>query len=321
MSERPIEPSGPGPAPGAERLVAELRALGGPSIRAVLLYGSRLLDTSPDHHSAYDLVVIVDDERAFYESLSSAGRLHRPVWFMTALGRALAPNVLAYGSVEGHGLAKYLLVECDRFADGLGPTPPDHFLLSRMIQRVGVVWTADPRAAAWLSELLQRARAEVLWWVAPYLSGPVDAGELGLRMLEVCYQGEFRPESANRAARVFDAQAGHFRTVLEPVLERAVAEGAMRRVAERYELTEPVPAVEDRRVRRYFRRSKARATLRWLKHTLTFVDWLPYIERKVERHTGREIELTRLERALPIVFLWPRVLYVLLTRPRKELRP
>jgi hypothetical protein len=321
VNNRPTEPAGGGVAPGVEGLVAELRAVGGSSVRAVLLYGSRLLDTSPDRHSAVDLVVIVDDERSFYESLAAAGRLHRPVWLMTALGRALTPNVLAYAAVESPGLAKYLLVQRDRFAEALGPTPPDHFLLSRMIQRVGIVWTADANEAAWLDGLLSAARADALWWVAPYLSEPVDAEGLGLRMLEVCYQGEFRPESTSRAARVFEAQRQHFRTILEPVLERAAEDGVMRRAEVRYELTEPVPPVEAGRVRRYFRRSKARATLRWLKHTVTFVDWLPYIERKVERHTGRRIELTRLERALPVLFLWPRVLYVLLTRPRKELRP
>ena len=73
-------------------------------------------------------------------------------------------------------------------------------------------------------------------------------------------------------------------------------------------------------MRRYFRRSKARATARWLKHTVTFVNWLPYIVRKVERHSGRRIELTALERAVPVIFLWPRVVHVLLTRPRKEIK-
>jgi hypothetical protein len=72
-------------------------------------------------------------------------------------------------------------------------------------------------------------------------------------------------------------------------------------------------------MRRYFRRSKARATLRWLKHVVTFSNWLPYVVRKVERHTGRTIELTTLERKLPLIFLWPRAIHVLVTRPRREI--
>ena len=57
----------------------------------------------------------------------------------------------------------------------------------------------------------------------------------------------------------------------------------------------------------------------WFKHMVTFANWLPYIVRKVERHTGRTIELTPLERKLPLIFLWPRAIHVLLTRPRREI--
>ena len=65
-------------------------------------------------------------------------------------------------------------------------------------------------------------------------------------------------------------------------------------------------------------RSKVRATLRWLKHVVTFDNWLPYVHRKAERRLGTTIELTRLERALPLIFLWPRVVRVLFTRPDQE---
>ena len=45
----------------AERMVAQT----GEHVRAVLLYGSRLLRTRPDRHSALDFVVIVDDNRGY----------------------------------------------------------------------------------------------------------------------------------------------------------------------------------------------------------------------------------------------------------------
>ena len=86
-----------------------------------------------------------------------------------------------------------------------------------------------------------------------------------------------------------------------------------------YRLADEVSAQERAYWKRHFRRSKRRATTRWFKHTLTFANWLPYVVRKVERHTGRTIRLTLLERKLPLLFLWPRAAYVLLTRPRKEI--
>ena len=301
----------------AERLVADT----GTSVRAVLLYGSRLHKTQPDRHSALDFVVIIDDYRPFYQRLSQAGELHRPVGLMTALARVLTPNVIAYAPDEGRdGLAKCLIVTKGDFARALGPNPPDHFILGRMLQRVGEVWAAEPEEVAWVREQVAGAHLRVLEWLSPYLEGPVDASGLGLRIMEVCYQGELRPESRGRAAAMFEAQAAHFVEVLEPALRTAQADGSMLEDEGLYRLAEEVPPRSVRRWRRHFRRSKVRSTSRWLKHMMTFANWLPYVVRKVERHTGRTIQLTTLERKLPLIFLWPRAIHVLLTRPRREIR-
>ena len=316
----PASERGPDEAPEAEALARRLVEVAGGTVEGVLLYGSHLLRTSPDRHSAVDLVVIVEEYRPFYEALARASELHRPVGVMTALARALPPNVHAFAPDDGRlGIAKYLLVSRADFERALGPEPPDHFILGRMVQRVGVLWTRDADAEGRIAAGIGAARARVLDWMAPYLTGPVDAEGLGRRLLEVCYQGELRPESTARAGRIFDAQAEHFAATLGPVLEAASTDGRMVPEGRRYVLARPAAASERRRWRRHFRRSKVRATLRWLKHTFTFVNWLPYIVHKVERHSGRRIELTRLERKLPLIFLWPRVVHVLLTRPRREI--
>jgi hypothetical protein len=311
------------PSP-ARALANQFVEAAGGSVRAVLLYGSQLLRTRPDEHSAFDFVVIVEAYRPFYASLRASGQLPRPVWLMSMLARVLAPNVIAFAPEEGRaGIAKCLVVSRADFERALGPTPRDHFLLGRMVQRVAVVWAADPGEERWVQERLAGARGRVLDWLAPYLEGPVDAAGLGRRLLEVCYQGELRPEARDRAQKIYEAQDDHFREALGPVLERAAAEGRVVRegAAPRYALARPVTSAERSLWQRHFRRSKARATARWLKHTLTFANWLPYIVRKVERHTGRTIHLTTLERKLPLIFLWPRALHVLLSRPQREIRP
>ena len=92
------------------------------------MYGSRLLKTNPDRHSALDFVVIVDDYRSFYEGLAQVGELGRPVWLMRALSRVLAPNVIAYVPDDGaHGIAKCLIISTEDFERALGSEPPDHF--------------------------------------------------------------------------------------------------------------------------------------------------------------------------------------------------
>lgn len=309
------------PEPAAH-LAKRLAEAGGDAVRAVLLYGSQLLRARPDRHSAYDFVVLVDDYRIFYAALRAAGEMPRPAGVMTAMAKVLAPNVIAFAPGGGReGIAKCLITSRDHFARALGSEPPDHFLLGRMVQRVEVIWSASPDDAAWADGQLARARGGVLSWMAPYLEGPFDAEQLGRRLLEVCYQGELRPEAKDRAETIFQAQVEHFRATFPAVLERGVEDGLLvgeSASAPPYRLAGPASPAERRRWRRHFRRSKARATARWCKHMVTFANWLPYIVRKVERHTGQSIELTPLERRLPLIFLWPRAIRVLLSRPQGE---
>lgn len=308
-------------------LALQLVAAGGPAVRGIVLYGSQLLGARPGRHSAYDFVVIVDDYHAFYRAMSEAGELHRPVWLMTSLAHVLPPNAIAFvpggGEQSERGIAKCQIVSREHFAAALSADPPDHFLLGRLVQRVAIVWARSEGDERWIEARLEEARSGVLAWMLPYLDAPVDAAGLGRRLLEVCYQGELRPEATDRAHRIFDTQVDHFRAIFTPVLERGARDGTLVPSEEhvvRHRPSRPATASERRRWRLHFAKSKTRATLRWFKHMMTFANWLPYIVNKVERHTGRTIRLTTLEKKLPLVFLWPRAIHVLLTRPRREIR-
>ena len=306
--------------PGAVELAGALVAAAASSVRVVLLYGSHLTDVSPDRHSAFDFIVVVEDYASFYAGLSGAGELHRPPWLMTGLARVLVPNVIVFAPEEGTGAtAKCVIVSRDHLVGALGPEPRDHFLLGRLVQRMGKVYVASPADDEWIDTHLAGARSRVLDWMLPYLNAPVDAAGFGRRLLEVCYQGELRPESRGRPERLSAAQADHFREHFGPVLARAAENGILRRQDGLYVLSAPAPDRVRRRWRAHFRRSKVRATLRWFKHTVTFANWLPYVTRKVERHTGRPVHLTALERKWPLIFLWPRAVRVLLTRPPREI--
>lgn len=313
------DPSQASPVRRAELLASALAGVADGQVVAVILYGSHLLGARPDPHSALDFVVVVREYRPFYDALRRAGEIHRPVWLMTALSGVLTPNVIAYTPHEGaDGIAKCLIVSQADLEQALGPRPRDHFLLGRLVQRVALVWWRDEEVRLQVEDLLEQARAGVLAWVAPYLDGPFDAEGLGRRLLQVCYQGELRPEARDRSATIFETQREHFRDRLTPILAREASRGMVETTPGGYRLAHPVSAAERRRWRRHFTRSKVRATLRWLKHVLTFDNWLPYVHRKAERRLGTTIELTRLERRWPLLFLWPRVLRVLFTRPDRE---
>ena len=75
-----------------------------------------------------------------------------------------------------------------------------------------------------------------------------------------------------------------------------------------------VTPAERRRTARYFRWSMVRATARWAKYVLTFDDWLDFVVKKAERHSGSPVELTARERRAPLIFLWPRVFRFLKAR-------
>ncbi|MDA0311426.1 MAG: hypothetical protein O2992_04850 [Gemmatimonadetes bacterium] len=306
--------------PIARELSDGLLACSGDSVRVVLLYGSHLLAVNRDRHSAFDFVVIVDDYTRFYRALRQSGELDRWVWIMAGLSRVLPPNVIAFAPSDGvNGIAKCLIVSRSDFERALGSRPKDHFLLGRLVQKVGLVCTRSAEDGAWVERVLARARSRVLDWMAPYLREPIDGAALGRRLLEVCYQGEFRPEAVNRAESIFRAQEDHFQAAFDGVLARAASEGTMIEDGGAYRLAHPAPESVARRWRWHFRRSKVRATARWLKHIVTFDKWLPYVVRKAERHSGTKIELTPLERRWPLLFLWPRVIRYLRNRPPKEI--
>ena len=104
----------------------------------------------------------------------------------------------------------------------------------------------------------------------------------------------------------------------DKLLTEACSEGLVVREGQGYRSALlPGPMARLRRSA-YFTVSKFRVTARWLKHVLTFENWLPYLVRKVERRTGMRVELTALERRLPIFFIWPRVFRVLRNRPAEE---
>ncbi len=310
--------------PGALRLVEGLRAAVGPNqIRVVLMFGSRLLAASPDRFSAYDLVVVTERYRSFYEALARAGLSKRAPALQTALNHVLGPNVIAVApdGWDNGPVAKVMVIEPEAFTHALGKSAPDHYVKGRLVQRVGLLHARDADSVAWVDQLLEGARADVPRWVGPFLEQPFSAERAAWRMLALSYAGELRPEAEDRVREVFAAQRIFLVTALTRALEEAAEAGRLIRIGSpdapnwTYRFPRPRGALHRLAVRIYFLRSKARATARWFKHVLTFDNWLDYIAHKVRRRTGMDVEITPWERRLPYLLLWPKVFRVLRHRP------
>jgi len=289
------------------------------TVEAVLFYGSHLHGANPDRYSALDFVVLVSDYGEFYRALRSAGALHRRAWILSALARILPPNSIAYAPDAARAsMAKCLVVSRKHLADALGPRRKDHFLLGRVLQRVIVVSARNPAAATWVEHRIEEARANVLDWLAPFLEEPFDAESVGRRMLEVSYEAEIRPEAGNRPDLIFESQREYFRATLTSVLDSQATLGRLIPTGAGYRFVTPPSRRRRLACRWYFMWSNARVTARWFKHVLTFSEWLPYLTRKVERRTGQKVELSPMERRWPLIFLWPRAIRILRTRPDRE---
>ena len=305
----------------SKRLARSLVDAAGTQVRAVLLYGSHLFGAAPDRYSAHDLVVVVEEYVGTYQELRRRGFTHRPPRLMASLAWLLPPNVIAYSPEGADGpMAKCLIISARDFERELSARSRDHFMISRMIQEVGVLYVRDADAERWIDDCLAAARRTVLDWAAPYVATPFSAEMLTREMIAICYRSEIRPESGSRASSVFEAQRAYLMDTYEKLLVDASSEGLVVREGHGYRSARPSGPMARLRRFAYFNFSKLRVTARWLKHVLTFENWLPYLVRKVERRTGMRVELTALERRLPLFFIWPRVFRVLRNRPAEEVR-
>ena len=307
------------PREPARLLTQSLVAGAGTQLRAVLLYGSHLLGAAPDRYSAHDLVVVVEEYLGTYRELRRRGFTHRSPRLMASLAWLLPPNVIAFSPEGAEGpMAKCLIISAGDFERELSARSRDHFMISRMIQEVGVLYVRDAAAKRWLDDGLEAARRTVLDWAVPSVAAPFTAESLTREMIAICYRSEIRPESGSRASSVFEAQRAYLVETYEKLLADAVGEGHVVRDGHGYRSARrPGPMARLRRSA-YFNFSKLRVTARWIKHVLTFENWLPYVVRKVERRTGTSVELTASETRLPLIFLWPRLFRVLRNRPAEE---
>jgi len=293
--------------PEVRDIVLLLEETCGRNVIAVIFFGSRLVGTSPGEGSAADLFVVVENYLLFYESIGSRLPAARHAGIIAALNRVLPPNIIYLGDPGGmRAGAKCFIVSESDLALGLSADAQDHFFRGRLAQRVHIVYARSEKDRQALETRIDAARHLTLTWVPLYLDAPFTVLDYCRRMMEVSYAAEIRPEARSRVREVIDAQASFFRLVYARVLQSGVRDGRLVTEGDLFRLAKKPGFRERWRVSQFFRRSKARATMRWFKYMLTFDDWLDYIVRKIERRSGQRIELTRAERRLPVILLWPK---------------
>ena len=301
-------------------LVARLTAAAGPSLVALVFFGSRTSGARTDPWSADDLFVVVPAHRPFFEALQAADLCRRSPALMTAASSVLPPSQVSV-RLEGHGplplRAKCAVLTADQLTRETGPRRRDHFCVARLFQPTQVMQSRDAQASELVLDAIENAHRATFEWARPALAGVFDAESYTRRLLQLSMGSEIRPETGDRAAQLWEAQRDYHRAVYPALLDELADRGELRRVEGGFELARPVTRLERLRTWVYFRRSLVRATLRWAKHVVTFEDWLDYLVHKVERHReGPPLELSAREHRFPLIFLWPRLLRFLREKRR-----
>jgi len=248
----------------------------------------------------------------------------------SALNRVLAPNVIAVAdkSATSPMLAKVAVFSLYDFVHASSLRASDHFVLGRLFQPAALVWTRDAASRAIVERCVLRARAASFWWGRPYLPERFDVATYCRVLLSASFGAEIRPEHMDRVSTLLDAQ----RTTIFPMYGAFLAwlarESGGGGVLERSGDAEAGHAAYiDRRPpgrwgrfrsSLYFRRSKLRATLRWVKYMALYENWLDYVLQKVARRSGVAIELSARERRWPLIFLWPKAIRFLRSRSQRQ---
>lgn len=308
------------PSPRTAQLATFLAQACGPATLALIHYGSHAQHSDARPESAHDFFIIVERYADAYRSLTAAISTRYGARLAALLNRILPPNVIAatVPGVTPRLFAKCAVLSRADLERACAPRTRDHFVLGRLFQHVQLVWTRDPESRSAVTDAVITARALTLSWGRPSLPSRFDVDTYCRSLLVTSYAGEIRPEGSERIDALLAAQRETMVRVYGGLLEGLVGRRILARDGKIYIDPTPPGQWAKFRTRMYFRRSKLRATLRWLKYVALYDEWLDYIVQKVARRSGVAIELTERERRWPLIFLWPKAIRYLRSRPQRN---
>ncbi len=285
-------------AEAVQVLVAELLDRYGPHVIAILMYGS-CLRTGDPYEGLVDLYVLVDDYEPVYERR----------WLALA-NRLLPPNVF-YLESEHRGRkvrSKYAVITLDGFHRGIYHGFHS-YLWGRFSQPCRLIYSRDPAVTDAVLRSLIGAAERVVRETVPVLPPCFDIPTLWRTGLALSYRSELRAEKAEvRAGELHRWAAAFYERLTPPLLTRLPYP------------VKPTPmgfCLEIPPSRRLLARwkwhlrqvqGKLLSLLRLIKALFTFQGGVDYIVWKLERHTGRTIEVPPQAYRHPLIYGW-RVLW------------
>ena len=252
----------------AERLAVR------PGVAAVLFYGAQLREGSGG--GPLDFYILTDSNIAYH----GAG--------LSALANCLLPPNVYHEVIEGPPRveAKVAVATLAAFRARMRPEAFDTTFWARFTQPVALVHARSEPDRTAVTDAVAAAVETAAWWAARLAPEGVDAEETWRALFRHTYGSELRVESSGRATDLVGASAKRYCRLHELLIagrgsvDRASAARAWRR----------------RRVP-----GKLRNLARLVKAAFTFRGGLAYALSKVERHSGRPVELAPWQRRWPWV--------------------
>ncbi|GIX29882.1 MAG: hypothetical protein KatS3mg124_0354 [Porticoccaceae bacterium] len=279
-------------------LLAALEDRYGAALQGALLYGS-CLRSGDFRDGLVDLWVVVDQYSHAYGRRIAA-----------LANRLLPPNVfyLEVPSPAGPLRAKYGVIALAQLERAVSRRAFESYFWGRLAQPVEILYARTPQLRARLERVLAAARDTFLaraLAVAPP-AGPLAA--LWLAGLAASYRSELRAEGPERAAAILAAAPDFFLAAT-----RAFAAGRpdrleLKKGAEGWNYRARLSPAARRwgrlawRLRRPW--GKAKSLARLLKGLFTFEGALDYAAWKLERHSGRRVEIPPAVRRRPLIHGW-----------------
>jgi len=299
--------------PAVTWLAAQIAARHGDAVLGVLFYGSCLRNETDE--GVLDFWVVVDDYRSAYTN-----RVH------AFLNPIAPPNVFFLErDFEGRPLrTKYGVISRHAFENGtsLGAWHP--YVWARFAQPARLLSCRDDEARAFFEASISQAIVTLVGRLVCHL--PNRGGLLRFSLpafwqeaFRRTYDSERRPETEDTIRNHYLSDEARYDAVAAFALHHLTATGHFDATTEHprsFSVTLSPNKLSRMRLRWKIMRvySRLLGLERLLKTAFTFGDWVPYVLWKLERHTGRKIELTPRQREHPLIFAWPIILPLLLRR-------
>ena len=277
--------------PAAGEFARRLANRGGDKVAAFLFYGSALRGGTLD--GLLDYYGLLDEDGAWPGSRLAA-----------LANRLLPPNVgYAEERCDGHRLrAKYAVMSRARFGRAVSEDSLDTTLWARFSQPCALAWVRSPEDGEAVALDVSRAVVTAAGWAARLGPERGNALDYWRTLYAYTYEAELRVEPAVRGPGLIDAEAGRYARLLPLAGQAAgIAYGATTDggLEPRLDARDRARAARRWALRR--RLGKLLNLLRLVKSAFTFEGAMDYVAWKVERHSGKRLELRPWQRRHPLL--------------------